>query len=117
MGISVQCRSRYPGTEKRSVSVHKFEKARVPCKLFGLIPHGAIVVDGGDVIRCFLIPLDHLQTIVRGKSRQFLMSERFLKERRDDPEVRFFELALHRYRWGGPTGGRRWKVGLWRPEH
>src|SRR5262249_17028526 len=33
MGISVQCRSRYPGTEKRSVSVHKFEKARVPCKL------------------------------------------------------------------------------------
>jgi hypothetical protein len=67
MGISVQCRSRYPGTEKISVSLHQFEKARVPCDLFRLIPHAAIVVDGANVIRCFLLPLDHLDTIAGGK--------------------------------------------------
>jgi hypothetical protein len=93
MGISVQCRSCYPGAETRSVTVHEFEKARPPCDLFELIPHGAIVVDGGDVIRCFLVPLDHLETIVRGKTRQFLMTEPFLKKCRDDPKIRFFELA------------------------
>jgi hypothetical protein len=113
MGISVQCRSRYPGTEKRSVTLHAFEKARVPCKLFGLIPYAAIVVDGANVIRCFLLPLDHLETIARGKSRQFLMTEPFLKKCRDDEKIRFFELALHRYRW---WGGRRYKIGLWRPD-
>jgi len=80
--------------------------------LFRLIPYGAIVVDGADVIRCFLIPLDHLKTIVRGKSRQFLMTGPFLKKCRDDPKIFFFELALHRYRW---WVGRRKKIGLWGP--
>jgi len=67
MGVSVQGRSRYAGTEKRSVSLHKFEKARVPCKSFGLSPYAAIVVDGAHVIRCFLLPLEHLETIAGGK--------------------------------------------------
>src|SRR5262249_29162275 len=84
MGISVQGRSRYAGTEKRSVSLHKFEKARVPCSSFGLIPYAAIVVDGADVIRCFLLPLDHLEMIAGGKkTRVFPMNDRFLEDRRD----------------------------------
>ena len=101
MGISVQGRSRYPGTEKIAVNLHQFQEARVPCELFGLIPHAAIVVDGGKVIRCFLLPLDYLETIAGGKKvRVWPMTERFLEARRNDQKVRWFELAEHaQSRW------------------
>jgi hypothetical protein len=113
MGISVQCRSCYPGAEKRAVSLHEFEDARVPCNSFGLIPYAAIVVDGADVIRCFLLPLDHLETIARGKKpRLWPMTERFLEDRRDDPKVRWFELKLGQYRWSTLPLSRRRKIGL-----
>ena len=82
MGISVQCRSCYPGAEKRAVSLHQFEQARVPCNSLGLIPYAAIVVDGGavDFLRCFLLPLEHLEKIAGGKKpRLWPMTERFLE--------------------------------------
>jgi hypothetical protein len=116
MGISVQSRSRYAGTEKNSVSLHPFEKARVPCKSFGLIPHAAIVVDGADVIRCFLVPLDHLETIAGGKkTRVFPMSERFLEKCREDPKIRWFELGLMQERWSTLTLSQRRRFGMARP--
>jgi hypothetical protein len=100
MGISVQGRSRYPGTEKNSVNLHEFEKARVPCDLFGLIPHAAIVVDGANVIRGFLLPLDHLEQIAGGKkTRVWPMNDRFLEARRTDPKIRWFELELTKSSW------------------
>src|SRR5262249_21485925 len=69
IGISVQSRSRYSGTEKESVNLHEFEKARVACRTFKCTPYSAIVVDCGDVIRCFMLTLDHLETIATGKPR------------------------------------------------
>jgi hypothetical protein len=113
MGISVQGRSCYPGAEKRAVSLHEFEKARVPCKLFGLTPYAAIVVDGADFLRCFLLPLDHLETIAGGKkTRLWPMSEHFLEDRRDDPKVRWFEYKLDQWRWGKLALSQRRRFGL-----
>jgi hypothetical protein len=102
MGISVQGRSRYAGTETVSVNLHPFEDARGACKIFGLIPFAGIVVDGGNVIRCFLLSLDRLETIATGKKggqRYWLMSSSRLDEYRADPEIRWFELELTKSHW------------------
>jgi hypothetical protein len=98
LGISVQGRSRHAGTEKKHVNLHPFENAREACRSFGCDPFSAIVVDGANVIRCFLLPLDHLEQIATGKkgtTRYWLMSEEFLEKRRTDPKVRWFELQLN----------------------
>ena len=39
---------------------HNFEKADAACKAFGCKPYFAIVIDAADVIRAFLMPMDHL---------------------------------------------------------
>jgi hypothetical protein len=80
MGISVQGRSRYAGTERESVNLHPFENAREACRSFGCVPYSAIVVDGANVIRCILLPLDRLEQIATGKiggTRYWPMSDRF----------------------------------------
>jgi hypothetical protein len=100
MGISVQGRSRYAGTEKVPVNLHPFEKAREPCKSFGCVPYCAIVVDAADIIRCFLLPLDHLEQIAGGKkTRTWPMNDKFLKTCRADPKIRWFELNLTNQCW------------------
>src|SRR5258706_266751 len=92
MGISAQCRSRYLGTERESVSLHKFEKARVACTTFGCDPYAAIVADRDGVISCYFMSLDQLEKHARGKSRQWLMSNRALERYRDDPKIVQFQL-------------------------
>jgi hypothetical protein len=102
MGISVQGRSRYAGTEKASVNLHPFEDARKACAVFDLTPFSAIVVDEGSVIRCFLLALDHLESIATGSmggQRYWLMTENFLNKCRADPEIRWFELELTGSQW------------------
>jgi hypothetical protein len=102
MGISVQGRSRYAGTETTSVNLHPFEDAREACTVFGLTPFAAIIVDGANVIRCFLLSLDHLENIAtgtKGGQRYWLMSENFLNKCRADPEIRWFELELTKTYW------------------
>jgi hypothetical protein len=101
MGISVQCRSRYPGTERESVTLHPFEEARVACRTFGCNPYAAIVVDRGGVISCYFMTLDHLENNARGGSRQWLMSNRALERYRDDPKIVQFQL----------TGCANWRDG------
>jgi hypothetical protein len=103
IGISVQGRSRHSGTEKSNVNLHEFDKARVACQAFKCIPYSAIVVDGGGVIRCFLLPLDHLEKIATGKlgkQRYWLMSERFLEKCYKDRKIQRFELVLKNSNWG-----------------
>ena len=65
MGISVQCRSRTPGTENSSVNLHEFKMARVACGPFGCVPYSAIVVDRAGTISCYLLSLDYLESICR----------------------------------------------------
>jgi hypothetical protein len=100
MGISVQGRSRLAGQEKDSVNLHQFEKAREACRPFDCAPYVAIVVDRLDLICCYLMPLDHLETIAGGKAtRTWAMSDDFLSARRADPQIQWFELKLHGSRW------------------
>jgi hypothetical protein len=102
MGISVQCRSRTPGTENSSVNLHEFEKARAACGPFGCVPYSAVVVDRAGTISCYLLSLDYLESIAGGKStRTWPMNEKFLKQCHDDPKIARFEL----------TGCANWRDG------
>jgi hypothetical protein len=96
MGISVKTRSRLAETEADAVNLsHEgFEKAKVACLSFGCQPYYAIVVHGGGTIRCFLLPLSHLERIAPGRGRMsyWRMSQAQLALYRSDPPIKFFEL-------------------------
>lgn len=97
MGISVKCRSRYKGTEDESINLPSgsFVKARQACEAFGCVPYYAIVVDGADVIRCFLTSLVHVEELFGSgdRLRYWQMTASWLKRYEDDPQVKSF--ALH----------------------
>ena len=106
MGISVKSRSRYDGTEKVSVNLRPdgFEKARRACEAFGCVPYYAVVVDGAEAIRGFLVPLTRLLEIAGGNSdgmRYWLMADRNLTAYRTDPLVQRFELHTVACSWRG----------------
>jgi hypothetical protein len=104
IGISVERRSRYEGTENESVNLPQdgFDKARRACEAFGCVPYYAIVVDGINGIRCFLLPLAHLERTAIGSAhgmRYWQMSERSLPQYRADPLMRGFELRIEACSW------------------
>jgi hypothetical protein len=104
MGISVKSRSRYEGTEKVSVNLPPdgFEKARRACEAFGCVPYYAVVVDGAQVIRGFVLPLTRLLEIAGGtvgKMRYWQMDDGHLAEYRADPLVKQFELQISVCSW------------------
>jgi hypothetical protein len=108
IGISVKCRDRYEGRERASVNLGSdgFEKARRACEAFGCTPYYAIVVDAAYVIRCFLLPLDHLETIVggvAGRQRYWRMREKDLKAYRADGVIQAFELVTELCSWTLPN--------------
>jgi hypothetical protein len=106
MGISVKARSRYEGTEKTSVNLPPdgFLKAEKACAAFGCEPYYGIAVDAGEVIRCFLLPLDHLKKLAGGSvpgMRYWGMADCHVARYRTDPLVQRFELQITTCSWSG----------------
>lgn len=104
MGISVKSRSRYKRTEKTSVNLPQdgFQKAKSACKAFKCVPYYAIVVDGGERIRCFLLSLGDLMKVADGAARGMRywgMSDRHLEKYRQHRRVKSFELKLEACSW------------------
>lgn len=104
IGISVKSRSRYEGTQKECVNLPKvgFTKAQAACKAFGCTPYYAIVVDGNDAIRAFLISLQHLMKLAGDSGSDVCywgMTERHLGIYRDDRRVKRFELLIQNCSW------------------
>ena len=104
LGISVKCRSRYDGTETSSVNLPPdgFAKARSACKAFGCVPYYDVVVDGGSVIRCFLISLAHLECIATGADdgmRYWQMTDKCLDAYKADALIKGFELHVAACSW------------------
>jgi Holliday junction resolvase-like predicted endonuclease len=62
MGISVKSRSRNPGKEKTylRIPLDNLTKVREACEAFGCVPYFAIVVDAADLIRAFILSMEHL---------------------------------------------------------
>jgi Holliday junction resolvase-like predicted endonuclease len=103
MGISVKSRSRTEGAEEEYVSIpnDNFQKAEAACSAFGCVPYFAIVVDGGDTIRGFILPMAHLLRLFpKGKTASgWKMSEAYLKQYVEDPQVKTFEFKTKTTNW------------------
>ncbi|OGP61549.1 MAG: hypothetical protein A2V67_20330 [Deltaproteobacteria bacterium RBG_13_61_14] len=103
MGISVKSRSRNRGKEEEHVSIanDNFEKAEGACSAFGCIPYFAIVVDAGDTIQGFLLPMKHLlELFPRGKTASgWKMRKSDLEKYRQDSEIRRFVFTTKTFNW------------------
>jgi len=103
MGISVKSRSRSEGSEEEYVSIRNdnFAKAEAACAAFGCVPYFAIVVDAGQIIRGFILPMSHLLTLFpKGKTASgWKMTEQYLKRYEDDPEIKMFEFETKTTKW------------------
>ena len=92
-----------PGTKKESVTItaDNFQKARKACKAFGCLPYFAIVVDDGDVVHGFVLPLPRLLKLCPPSRRAscWKMSKEYLARYSRDPDVRAFELHYQTNCW------------------
>jgi hypothetical protein len=103
MGISVKSRSRDEGTEEDYVSISNdnFDKADVACTSFGCVPYFAIVVDSGNTIRGFILPMARLLTLFpKGRSAVgWKMSDRYLEQYESYPDIKVFEFKTRTPKW------------------
>ena len=103
MGISVKGRSRSVGYEHESVSppTPNFVKARAACEAFGCVPYFAIVVDAGDVIRTYLLSMEHHLEIhlMRKVTIQWSMRPKALEAYANDPAIKCFEFRTRTACW------------------
>jgi Holliday junction resolvase-like predicted endonuclease len=114
MGISVKSRSRAEGTEEDYLSIpnDNFAKAEAACAAFGCVPYFSIVVDAGEVIRGFILPMSKLLALFpKGNAASgWKMTEPYLKRYAGDPEIQAFEFRTKTGKWWGqpdapPNGG------------
>ena len=107
MGISVKSRSRTEGSEDDYVSIpnDNFDKAEAACKAFGCKPYFAVVVDGGETIRAFIVPMQHLLSLFpKGKtSAGWKMKDMYLKQYQLDPNIMCFEFRTNTISWWMPN--------------
>ena len=102
MGISVKCRTRVPGREKVSVTIHKTELKNVDdaCSAFECKPFFAIVVDANGLIRVFITAKEDFIRLATKKGNCYWgMSDSFLEQYRNDENVFCFELDTKMIRW------------------
>jgi len=103
MGISVKSRSRSEGAEDEYVSIpnDNFDKAKAACAAFGCVPYFAIVVDAGNVIQGFIVPMKRLLAIFpkRKNGSGWKMTERYLKQYKVMPDIKTFEFRTKTTKW------------------
>jgi|SRR5579871_1967715 len=103
MGISVKTRCRLPGQAEQFVRITQehIKKMEDACQAFHCVAYLAIVVEADEIIRCFLLSLQHFQALVsRGDTTSgWKMSPRHLKLYAADPEIKTWELHTTTGRW------------------
>ena len=109
MGISVKSRSRTEEQEDEYVSIpnDNFDKAEKACAAFGCIPYFAIVVDAGETIRGFILPMAKVLTLFpKGKAGSgWKMTEPYLARYAADPAIQVFAFQTKTMRWWGQDVG------------
>jgi hypothetical protein len=104
MGISVKSRSRTEGAEQEYVSIpsDNFDKAEAACRAFNCMAYFAVVVDAGDTIRAFIVPMQRLRSL---KGKGWKMSARYLRQYEADPEIMAFEFKTKTSKWWAANKG------------
>jgi hypothetical protein len=99
----VKSRSRSEGAEDEYVSIpnDNFDKAKAACAAFGCVPYFAIVVDAGNVIQGFIVPMKRLLTIFpkRKNGSGWKMTDRYLKQYKTMPDIKTFEFRPKTTKW------------------
>jgi hypothetical protein len=103
MGISVKSRCRREGTEDEYLSIpnDNFAKSEAACVAFGCVPYFAIVVDGADTIRAFIIPAARLREYFppRKRASGWKMTYAYLQRYAEDTLIMGFEFKTRTTRW------------------
>jgi Holliday junction resolvase-like predicted endonuclease len=103
MGISVKSRSRNTGKEGRYVHVPNghLDKIERACKAFNCTPYFAIVVDEGDKIYAFILPVsEFLQVSPKGQtSCGWKMTPKHIEQYRHNSKIVMFEFSHNTHRW------------------
>ena len=103
MGISVKSRTRRQGAEEEYVTIPKknFDKAKAACKAFGCVPYFAIVVDAGNTVRTFILPMAHLLKLFpTGKfASGWKMSKASLDKYSKDSDIKSFVFRTETTNW------------------
>src|SRR3989339_1313070 len=103
MGISVKSRTRTEGTEEDYVSIpnENFAKAEAACKAFGCVPYFTIIVDAGDTVRGFLLPMNHLlELFPKGSTAVgWKMTPQYLEKYTKDEQIRTFVFSTKTINW------------------
>jgi len=103
MGISVKSRTRSKGAEEEYITIpnKNFDRADAACKAFGCIPYFAIVVDAGDTIRGFILPMAHLLKICpkRKLASGWKMSKVYIDKYSKDEQIKSFVFKTKTMNW------------------
>ena len=104
MGISVKARTRTEGRESTDVRIEhdKLKKAEDACRVFDCIPYLAVVVDGGNLIRCFICSFRTLYThypAARHRNIGWRMSEKAVTQYYEDRDIKIIEFVASTKRW------------------
>lgn len=104
MGISVKSRSRTEGAEKDYVGIpyDNLKKVTAACNAFGCAPYFAIVVDAGDTLNGFIIPMKHLLNLSTegGKTyKGWRMRKSDLEKYAQDPKIKSFIFKTKTVNW------------------
>lgn len=103
MGISVKSRSRNPGTETTSISIHDvdIQKAIAACKNFRCISYFAIAADIKDKIVVFILSAQKLKKLFPNNKKVYdwRMTEKYLQQYYADLEIKIFELRTRTHSW------------------
>ena len=84
-----------------SIPKDNFEKAKSACDAFGCVPYFAIVIDGGNSIKGFMLSMSHLLEIFpMGRAIcAWKMTPKYLKEYFKDDEIKIFEFQTETKNW------------------
>ena len=103
LGLFVKARCRNQGKEEEYVAIlrHEMENARRACAELGCTPYVALVIDTKDIMRVFVTSLQHvLELFPCAKTRSsWQMSERYLLEYDQDPEIYSFVFHTETRHW------------------
>ncbi len=103
MGVSVKSRCRDVGTEDEYLSIPNtnFDKAKAACESFNCVPYFAIVVDTGDTIYGFILPMSHLlELFPLGKTAlSWKMTEQYIKKYEMDQNIKMFVYETGKINW------------------
>lgn len=103
MGISVKSRSRNPGTETTSISIHTLDvqKAITACDAFRCKTYFAIAADIKNKIIVFILPISKLRKLFPNSKNVYAwrMTEKYLQQYYSDPEIKIFELSTKTHSW------------------